>query len=58
MTDKPELYKDECPRFKCNDVETEKLSYSRYLNDQVFCFKSDFEDPLSVYLKDCSKVGY
>ena len=54
LTDKPELYKDKCPRFMCNDISTERLSVSRYLSDQVFCFKSDFEDPLNVYLKDCN----
>ena len=54
LTDKPELYKDKCPRFRCNDVKSERLSVSRYLSDQVFCFKSDFEDPLNVYLKDCN----
>ena len=58
MTDKPELYKDQCPRFMCNDIETEKESYSRYLNEQVFCFKSDFENPLNVHLKDCKSVAY
>ena len=57
-SDKLEDYKDECPRFICNDKETEKQSFSRYLSDQVFCYKSDFEDPLNVYLKDCSNVAY
>lgn len=42
----------------CNDVDSEKLSFSRYLSEQVFCFKSDFADPLSVYLKDCSQVAF
>ena len=54
LTDKPELYKDKCPRFMCNDITTEKESVSRYLSEQVFCFKSDFEDPLNVYVKDCN----
>lgn len=54
LTDKPELYKDECPKFMCNDVVTEKESVSRYLSEQVFCYKSDFADPLSVHIKDCN----
>lgn len=37
----------------CNDVVTEKESVSRYLSEQVYCFKSDFADPLSVYVKNC-----
>ena len=58
MSADPHDYKDRCPRFMCNDIESEKESFSRYLSEQVFCFKSDFYEPLDVHLKDCSRVGY
>ena len=58
LSHQADTYKNECPRFMCNDVVSEKESFSRHLNDQVFCFKSDFADPLNVYIKDCSRVAY
>jgi len=56
-SDQTQLYKDLCPKFSCNDKEEERKSFSRYLSDQVYCFKSDFADPLSVYLKDCEQFA-
>ena len=54
----PQDYFDQCPKFICTDnkdqLQAEKESFSRYLSEQVFCFKSDFAEPLNVYLKDCN----
>ena len=57
-SDQTELYKDQCPKFACNDSGDEKQSRWRYLSDQVYCFKSDFRDPLSVHFKNCAKVAH
>ena len=51
----PVDYKDQCPRFICNDAEEEKQSESRYLSQQVYCFKADFANPLNVYIKNCAE---
>ena len=53
----PAAYKDQCPSFRCNDVENEGQSETRYLSQQVYCHKSDFASPLTVLLKDCQKEG-
>ena len=51
----PYDYKDQCPTFKCNDLEHERNSYTLYLDQQIYCYKSDFASPLDVYLKDCKQ---
>ena len=33
LSDKVADYGDQCPRFMCNDPETETQSFSRYLSD-------------------------
>lgn len=33
LSDKVSDYRDYCPRFICNDPETEAQSFSRYLSD-------------------------
>ena len=53
----PSDYRDRCPTFRCNDLEAESRSESRYLSQQVYCFKSDFAEPLAVLLKDCQGEG-
>ena len=53
----PSDYKDQCPSFRCNDIELEGQSETRYLSQQVYCHKSDFASPLNVLLKDCQKEG-
>jgi len=35
-----------CPRFKCADKKSQ-------INGQMYCYKSDINDPLKVDLKKC-----